>query len=59
MAIMKNKDIKNLRKTLGLTQKELAARVKVDAITVSRWERGEQRPSSQAARQLARLSKRR
>jgi len=49
--------IKTLRKKLGLTQKELAARVRVDAITVSRWERGEQKPSSQAERQLTRLKK--
>lgn len=28
------------RKALGLTQRELAARLKVDVITVSRWERG-------------------
>ena len=55
---MKKDEIKTLRKRLGLTQKELAARVRVDAITVSRWERGEQRPSEQAERQLARLSKR-
>lgn len=54
--VMDSKDIKKLRKKLGLTQKELAARVKVDAITVSRWERNEQKPSSQAQRQLARLA---
>ena len=54
---MDNKEILKLRKSLGLTQKELAARVKVDAITISRWERGEQRPSSQAQRQLIRLTR--
>ena len=52
---MDSTEIKALRKKLRLTQKELAARVKVDAITVSRWERNEQRPSRQALRQLARL----
>jgi len=52
---MDSTEIKTLRKRLGLTQKELAARVKVDAITVSRWERNEQKPSRQAQRQLARL----
>lgn len=57
MPILNSKDIKKLRKTLGLTQKELAAWVRVDAITVSRWERGEQRLSGQAGRQLARLSR--
>ena len=54
--MMNKTEIKALRKRLGLTQKELAARVKVDAITVSRWERGEQRPSQQACRQLSRLA---
>jgi len=57
MGIMNSKDISKLRKELKLTQKELAARVKVDAITVSRWERGEQKPSPQAERQLTRLSR--
>lgn len=56
--IMNSNEIRELRKTLGLTQKELAARVRVDAITVSRWERSEQKPSQQAKRQLARLAKR-
>ena len=54
---MESKEVKNLRKKLGLTQKELAARMKVDAITVSRWERGEQRPSQLAERKLNKLAK--
>jgi len=54
---MESKEIKELRKKLGLTQKELAARMKVDAITVSRWERGEQRPSQLAERKLNKLAK--
>lgn len=54
---MDGKEIKALRGKLGLTQKELAARVRVDAITVSRWERGEQHPSALAERQLSRLAK--
>ncbi|MBA7593199.1 hypothetical protein ES703_00116 [subsurface metagenome] len=52
---MDSTEIRELRKSLGLTQKELAARLKVDSITVSRWERNEQRPSSLAQKQLARL----
>jgi len=52
---MDGKELKTFRKRLGLTQKELAARLKVDAITVSRWERNQQKPSQQARRQLARL----
>ena len=55
---MNSNEIKELRKSLGLTQKELAARVRVDAITVSRWELGKQRPSCLAKRNLARLEKR-
>ncbi len=52
---MEAKEIKSIRRKLGLTQKELAAKLKVDAITVSRWERGEQRPKIQAQRRLERL----
>jgi len=54
---MNKEDIKQLRENLKLTQKELAARVRVDAITVSRWELGKQRPGALALRQLYRLSK--
>ena len=54
---MKAEEIQKLRATLGLTQKELAARVHVDAITVSRWERGEQRPGPLAIKRLTRLAK--
>ena len=52
---MDSRDIRELRESLGLTQKELAARLKVDSITVSRWERNEQKPSNLAQKQLARL----
>ena len=55
--MMDNKEILKLRKKLGLTQKELAARVRVDAITVSRWELEKQKPSQQAQRQLNRLAR--
>jgi len=54
--VMDNADIKQLRMRLGLTQKELATRLKLDAITISRWERGTQRPSNLARRQLTRLA---
>jgi len=54
--MMTAEDIRKLRKRLGLTQKELAARVRVDAISLSRWERGVQHPSRQAIRQLHRLA---
>ncbi len=48
-------DIKKLRATLKMTQKQLAEKLGVDVITVSRWEREETRPSNLAKRQLIRL----
>ena len=54
---MTKAEIKELRKKLKLTQKEFAGRLKLDVITISRWERGEQRPSAVALRQLARLER--
>uniref|UniRef100_A0A6M3LRR7 Putative DNA binding, helix-turn-helix domain containing protein n=1 Tax=viral metagenome TaxID=1070528 RepID=A0A6M3LRR7_9ZZZZ len=53
---MTNKILK-LRKRLKLTQKELAEVLGVDAITVSRWEREEQKPSRLALRQIERLER--
>ena len=50
-------DIKALRKRLGLTQVEMSRRFKVDAITISRWERGIQRPCAVHLRRLHRLGK--
>jgi len=55
---MNKEDILALRKKLKLTQKEFAGRLKVDAITVSRWELGNQKPSAQTERQLSKLLKR-
>ena len=37
--------IRSRRKNIGLTQKELAAKVGVSTNTVARWERGETEPS--------------
>jgi len=48
--------VKTLRKQLGLSQAELAVKLHVDKQTVSRWERGERRPSRLAQRQLDRLN---
>ena len=45
-------DIKKIRKSLRLTQVEFAARLGVDPITISRWERGLSKPSRMARRQL-------
>ena len=49
------KDIKSLRKALNLTQSEFARKLKIDVITVSRWELGKQRPQQAVLRRLQRL----
>ena len=51
------KHIHNVRKhRLGLTQRELAALLDVDQVTVSRWERGEVTPRISSIRQLAEIA---
>ena len=54
---MEAKDIIDLRKRKKLSQKELADLLGVAPITVSRWERKEQKPSHLAKIQLRRLEK--
>lgn len=54
---MTAKQIQALRKKSGLTQKEFAARLKVDTITVSRWERGANRPDITSVRRMERLAR--
>lgn len=44
-----------MREALGLTQKEFGERVGVDKLTVSRWERGELRPSTKSLTALEAL----
>jgi len=46
-----------LRKALKLTQVEFSRKLKIDAITVSRWERGVTRPTLGIQRRLNRLLK--
>lgn len=48
-------EIKALRDSLKLTQSQFARKLKIDVITVSRWERGNQKPSTVAIRKLQRL----
>lgn len=48
-------DIKTLRTRYKLTQEELAQRLGVSWITVSRWERNETKPSKLGAMALERL----
>ena len=49
--------VKELRSQLGLTQKEFAGRLGLDATSISRWERGKQRPKAVHMRRMARLNK--
>jgi len=53
---MEAEEIKRLRKRLKLTPKKLAARIKVAAVAIDRYERGEQRPGRVVERRLARLA---
>ena len=50
-------EIKELRDKLMLNQQEFADVMAVDKGTVSRWERGKQRPKAVHQRRMARLSK--
>jgi DNA-binding transcriptional regulator YiaG len=52
---MKASEIKNLREELGLTQFEMAQKVGVTPMTISRWERGISAPSPLAAKILIKL----
>ena len=45
--------LKELRKEKKLTQKELADKINVSKLTISRWERGERVPKSDKAQALA------
>jgi len=47
--------IKSMRDALGMTQQQLANRLKVSSQTVSRWERGEVQPNTAALTRLRRL----
>ena len=53
---MTGTDVQRLRWKLGLTQAELAARLGVHALTVSRWERGQVRVTEPMARLLRLLA---
>ena len=48
--------IRTLRRQLGLTQSQLAERVGVTFVTVSRWETGQARPNRLALKALASLA---
>ena len=48
--------LRALRKNLGLTQSQLAERLRVSAITVHRWEAGKSRPHPMARQQLEEIA---
>lgn len=54
---MEEIDVKNIRKSLRITQAMLASKLQVDTATVSRWERRLARPSRRAVRELLRLKR--
>ena len=52
---MKAEEIKSLRDRLGLTQQDLAIKLETTPVTVSRWERGESKPSKLFVREMKKL----
>ena len=48
--------LRTARRSVGLTQKQLAAALGVESITVSRWERGVTTPSLPRLRRIAELT---
>lgn len=51
-------DIRALRTRHSLTQRDLAKRLRVDVVTVSRWETGVRSPDKHSLERLLRLAKR-
>ena len=49
--------LKTIRKTLSLTQEQLAHRLGVSFVTVNGWENGKRKPSPLARRQIEQLVK--
>ncbi len=47
--------LKSIRKTLSLTQEQLAHRLGVSFVTVNEWENGKRKPSPLARRQIEQL----
>jgi len=48
--------LRTARRSVGLTQKQLAAELGVESITVSRWERGVTAPSLARLRRIAEIT---
>ena len=51
-------DIRALRTRHGLTQRELARRLRVDPVTISRWETGTRSPDKHSLERLLRVARR-
>ena len=51
-------DVKGLRQRLGITQVELATRLKVHPSAIARWERGVSKPQPAYAERLQALERR-
>ena len=49
--------LKTIRRTLRLTQEQLAHRLGVSFVTVNEWENGKRKPSPLARRQIEQLVK--
>ena len=56
---MAGEEIRDFRKKIKLTQKELALKLGVTSQTVANWEQGISKPSILARRQLERLKNKR
>jgi len=54
---LKARDIKALRKRIGLTQVQFARAVGVSFVTVNRWENGHTSPSPLARKYMAKVAK--
>lgn len=52
---MNANDIRSLRKGAGMTQKDLADKLGVTNVTVSRWEKGEYVPSPRYIKQMSEM----
>ncbi len=51
------KDLKQLRKRMGITQEDVGKLMDVDPLTISRWERGTRKPMPVHLRKIERIKK--
>ena len=55
---MTKDEIRDLRHRHGLTQRDLARRLRVDPVTISRWETGVRSPDKHSMERLRRVARR-